>query len=47
MALEKFTVLDLMHMLPGPYGSMLLVYRGARTIKAAADQNHAMLGSPK
>lgn len=33
MALEHLTVLDLTHMLSGPYGSMLLADLGARTIK--------------
>jgi crotonobetainyl-CoA:carnitine CoA-transferase CaiB-like acyl-CoA transferase len=33
MALEQFTILDLTHMLSGPYGSMLLADLGARTIK--------------
>lgn len=33
MALEHVTVLDLTHMLSGPYGTMLLADLGARTIK--------------
>ena len=33
MALEHITVLDLTHMLSGPYGTMLLTDMGARTIK--------------
>jgi len=33
MALEHITVLDLTHMLSGPYGTMLLTDLGARTIK--------------
>lgn len=33
MALEHITVLDLTHMLSGPYGTMLLADMGARTIK--------------
>ncbi len=33
MALEHLTVLDLTHMLSGPYGTMLLTDMGARTIK--------------
>ena len=33
MALEHLTVLDLTHMLSGPYGTMLLSDLGARTIK--------------
>ena len=33
MALEHLTVLDLTHMLSGPYGTMLLADLGARTIK--------------
>ncbi len=33
MALEHLTILDLTHMLSGPYGSMLLADLGARTIK--------------
>ncbi|WP_198971172.1 CaiB/BaiF CoA transferase family protein [Xylophilus sp. ASV27] len=33
MALEHITVLDLTHMLSGPYGAMLLADLGARTIK--------------
>jgi crotonobetainyl-CoA:carnitine CoA-transferase CaiB-like acyl-CoA transferase len=33
LALEHITVLDLTHMLSGPYGSMLLADLGARTIK--------------
>lgn len=33
MALEHVTVLDLTHMLSGPYGTMLLADMGARTIK--------------
>jgi len=33
MALEHITVLDLTHMLSGPYGAMLLSDLGARTIK--------------
>ena len=33
MALEHITILDLTHMLSGPYGAMLLTDLGARTIK--------------
>ncbi|MGB3067166.1 MAG: CoA transferase [Ottowia sp.] len=33
MALEHITVIDLTHMLSGPYGTMLLADLGARTIK--------------
>jgi len=33
MALEHLTVIDLTHMLSGPYGTMLLADLGARTIK--------------
>ena len=33
MALEHITVLDMTHMLSGPYGTMLLADLGARTIK--------------
>lgn len=33
MALEHITVLDLTHMLSGPYGTMMLTDMGARTIK--------------
>lgn len=33
MALEHITILDLTHMLSGPYGTMLLADLGARTIK--------------
>jgi crotonobetainyl-CoA:carnitine CoA-transferase CaiB-like acyl-CoA transferase len=33
MALEHLTILDLTHMLSGPYGAMLLADLGARTIK--------------
>lgn len=33
MALEHITVLDLTHMLSGPYGTMLMADLGARTIK--------------
>lgn len=33
MALEHITILDLTHMLSGPYGTMLLTDLGARTIK--------------
>lgn len=33
MALENITVIDLTHMLSGPYGTMLLADLGARTIK--------------
>jgi len=33
MAIEHLTILDLTHMLSGPYGSMLLADLGARTIK--------------
>lgn len=33
MALEHITVIDLTHMLSGPYGTMLLTDLGARTIK--------------
>lgn len=33
MALEHITVIDLTHMLSGPYGAMLLADLGARTIK--------------
>ncbi|HEX2591292.1 MAG TPA: CoA transferase, partial [Rhizomicrobium sp.] len=32
-ALEGITVLDLTHMLSGPYGTMLMADMGARTIK--------------
>ena len=33
LALEHITVLDLTHMLSGPYGTMLLADLGARTFK--------------
>ena len=32
-ALDGITVLDLTHMLSGPYGAMILTDLGARTIK--------------
>lgn len=35
MALEHITVLDLTHMLSGPYGTLLLTDLGARTIKSS------------
>ena len=47
MTLEQFTAIDLTHMLSGAYSSMFLADLGAKTIKAAANQNHAMLGNPK
>ena len=39
MALEHITVLDLTHMLSGPYGAMLLTDLGARTIKVEPPGN--------
>lgn len=39
MALEHITVLDLTHMLSGPYGTMLLTDLGARTIKVEPPVN--------
>jgi crotonobetainyl-CoA:carnitine CoA-transferase CaiB-like acyl-CoA transferase len=33
VALEHITVLDLTHMLSGPYGTLLLTDLGARTVK--------------